>query len=151
MSRRGLRDEMKKPFCVFGIATVLLISSSSAEKPTSLDRLLWGTNMDLTECSLLLDLAATLSDTVGYGPNAQKTKAAYNRFYEGRDKVAKKGEARFAAIKREFALNANATAALKDLYIYWRAELAPCTTTKTEEVSDKFRLLLERVRVEASW
>jgi hypothetical protein len=52
----------------------------------------------------------------------------------------------------ELASKEAANVALKELYIYWRAEMAPCFSPKKYDVaSSKFWLLLERVHVEASW
>jgi hypothetical protein len=129
-----------------------LPSSLIAETPNSLDHLLGATNEDFISCSLALEIAETTSDTPGYGPNSVKTKAAYKKFYDAKDKAVANGESRFAAIKEELALKETALAALKDLYVYWRAEIAPCTTYKrADAVTSKFRLLTERVRAEASW
>ena len=135
-----------------GVAVLFTSSNSTAETAKLLDHLLWDTNLDFTTCSLTLETAETISDTIGYGPNAPKTKDAYKKFYEYRDKAATNAEDRFAVIKQELASKESAKAALKDLYIYWRAEIAPCVTyKKSDAVTSKFRLLLERVRVEASW
>ncbi len=136
-----------------GVAAVLFTSSKLlAETPNSLDQLLANTNRDFFNCSTVLQTAEIISDTPGYGPNSQKTKNAYKKFYEYRDQAARNAEDRFAAIRQELASKDSAEAALKELYIYWRAEVAPCITyKKSDAVTSKFRLLLERVRVEASW
>ena len=113
--------------------------------------MLWDTNRDFFNCSTVLETAEIIQYP-GYGPNSPKTKDAYKKFYEYRDKAATNGEGRFAAIKQELASKESAEMALKDLYIYWRAEIAPCVAhKKADAVTNKFRLLLERVRVEASW
>lgn len=141
-------------YLLVAIGAVVLFpcSNSTAAAANLLDHLLWDTNLDFSECSLVLETAETISDTPGYGPNSPKTKDAYKKFYEYRDKAAQNAESRFAAIKQELASKESAETALKELYIYWRAELAPCLTyKKSDAVTSKFRLLLERVRVEASW
>jgi hypothetical protein len=149
-------DKMKRlphSLAAIGVVVSLFTSSGSfAELPNSLDHLLWDTNLDFFNCSTVLETAEIISDTPGYGPNSPKTKDAYEKFYTYRDKAASNAEARFLAIKQELVSKVDAEAALRELYIYWRAEIGPCIThKKSDVVTSKFRLLLERVRVEASW
>jgi hypothetical protein len=61
-------------------------------------------------------------------------------------------EARFAKVKKELASREAAMAALKEVYIYWRAEMYLGTSDKSDDVVlHKFTSLLQRVRVEANW
>ena len=145
---------MKKSRCTLaavGVAAFMLISRNSvAETPNSLDNLLTYAFLDFHSCSLAFEMAKKTFNE--YGSNSPKTKDAYKQFYERTDKGARNGEARFAALKQELTTKEGAKAALKELYIYWRAEIAPCNTHKNaDDVRSSFLLLLERVRVEESW
>lgn len=123
--------------------------NATAEIP-NLDNLQWHAALDFDICSKSLIEANRSSDLSG--PNSPGTKEAYKHFTEARDELGAENEARFAALKQELVPKENAEVALKELYIYWRAEMAPCIThKKSDDVPSKFRLLLERVRVEASW
>jgi hypothetical protein len=123
--------------------------NTTADAP-NLDNLQWHAALDFDICSKLLfetERSIRLS-----GSNSPGEKDAYKDFYKSRDEFAQSIEVRFAALKQKLAAKENAEVALKELYIYWRAEMAPCHTDKTfEAVTGGFRLLLERVRVEASW
>jgi hypothetical protein len=134
-----------------GVATVVFTSNNSiAETSSALDQLLSYTALEYFGCSMDFGTAEKTLDS--YGSNSFKTKDAYKEFYEHRDKAERNAEVRFAAVKQELASKVAAEVALKELYIYWRAEMAPCFSHKKYDIIySKFRLLLERVRVEASW
>lgn len=139
---------------MMSVAAVIFASNGgSAQTSDLLDQLEGHTNLEFFMCTTVLHTAEAIADTPGYGPNSRKAKEAYKEFHKERDEAARNGEARFSVLKKELASKESAAAALKELYVYWRAELAPCTAGEKSEdaITRKFKLLLERLRVEASW
>ena len=59
-----------------------------------------------------------------FGANAPKTLKAYKEFGACVDAASTDAEARFADLKDQLASNEAGKAALKELYIYWRTEMA---------------------------
>jgi hypothetical protein len=144
---------MKRMCCVLaiGVAAVLFpLSISVAQTSTAYSLFSAYTLLDFESCVARYGIASNNFDM--FGINSPQTKKAYKEFYACQDKGALAGEARFATLKEQLATNEAAKTALKELYIYWRSEMAEVHTRKnTNAVEHKFNALLERVRVEASW
>lgn len=147
--------QLRCALAAVGIAAITFTSSNSiAQTPNALDQLQGHTSLDFTTCYLAFETAEKITDTPGrgYGVSSLKSKEAYKKAQDCQDAAKQNAEARFASVKQELASNDAAMVALKELYIYWRAEMSLGTSRKNyRTVLEKFRSLLERVRVEASW
>jgi len=147
--------QLRCTLAAMGLAAVTFTSGHSiAQSPSALDQLQWDTSLDFTTCYLEFQTAETISDTSGkgYGINSRNSKEAYKKAKNCQNSANRNAEARFASVKQKLASKEAATVALKELYIYWRAEMSLGTSRKSyDAVLDRFRSLLERVRVEASW
>jgi hypothetical protein len=133
-------------------AVVFTSTNSIAQTSTALDQLQFGTALDFFNCNTEFDIAEAITDTPGYGIKSPKSIKAYQNAHDCADKAKQNAEARFASVKRQIASNEAAMVALKELYIYWLTEISLGTPPKNyDAVMHKFKSLLERVRVEASW
>jgi hypothetical protein len=136
------------------VALAAVASDSIAQTRSPLDQLQSDTLINFYTCTLAFEIAEGQSSSIrkgGYGMNSPESKKAYKEAHECANKAKQKAEARFAQVRQELASNEAATAALKEAYIYWRAEMSLGNSDSRNAVMAGWRTLLERVRVEASW
>jgi hypothetical protein len=130
-----------------------ILGRAVAQPPSAIDQLQSDTALHFVECYLIYKTANITADTYDLnGRESPKTKAAYKEAHECTDKAKQEAEARFAAARQELSSKDSAVAALKEAYIFWRAEMSLGTSTRSyDQVLDEWRAHIERVRVEMKW